>query len=266
MLVRQAAPLEFAAGELPLPLSARLKTAGNVVPGIESIILSHTRDEGKIFVPADTSEKTFEAVINLFWSSSNATLAAVRAQYAPSKFSSPRERFRQLYNHGTFLCATRYIAEAYRGKVWNMMFSQGAGTHGADIAAAFYQGSALGNVLNPGFGRVAATYQSYLTSHARTGDPNKYRAGAGNIEWPKVGYGPVFSNVLNVTDGGFTLIKDDANTEADCGFWTKTLQGLTKAEGALSFALSKPANILKDMNQNKSSIREIVPKTIVTKT
>jgi hypothetical protein len=118
-----------------------------------------------------------------------------------------------------------------------MVYSQGAGTHGADIAAAFYKGGGLGSLLNPGFGRVAGAYQSYLTSHARTGDPNKYRAAAGTIEWPKVGYGPVFSNVLNVTDAGFTLIKDDANTEADCGFWTKVLQGLTKAEGELSFTL-----------------------------
>jgi hypothetical protein len=137
-----------------------------------------------------------------------------------------------MYNHGTFLCATRYIAEAYRGKVWNMVYSQGAGTHGSDIAAAFYKGNPLSSLLNPKFGKVAANYQSYLTSHARTGDPNKFRADAGTIEWPKVGYGPVFSNVLNVTDNGFRLIQDDANTEADCGFWTKTLKGLTKAEGA----------------------------------
>jgi hypothetical protein len=125
-----------------------------------------------------------------------------------------------------------------------MVYSQGAGTHGSDIAAAFYKGNALSNLLNPGFGRVAASYQSYLTSHARTGDPNKFRAGAGNIEWPKVGYGPVYSNVLNITDGGFTLIKDDANTEADCGFWTKTLRGLTKAEGACLSSTSVSANRL----------------------
>ena len=223
---------------MPFSLHNRLvlkaKRTGNVVPGVESIILSHTLDEGKIFVPADTSEKSFEAVINLFWSGSKETMDAVRKQYPASKFPTSRERFRQLYNHGTFLCATRYIAEAYKGKVYNMVFSQGGGTHGADIAAAFYSGNPLANLLRPGFAKVAANYQSYLASHARSGDPNKYRSVAGTIDWPKLTYGPVYSNVLNVTDNGFALIKDEANTEADCGFWTKTLGGLTKAEGALS--------------------------------
>ena len=200
---------------------------------MESIIVSHTLDEGKIFVPSDTSEKSFDKVLNFFWSGSQRTTEAIKQQYAVSKFPSERERFRIMYNHGTFLCATRYIADAYKGKVYNMVFSQGAGTHGSDIGATFYAPNALMDLFRPGYAKIASSYQSYLISHARSGDPNKYRITTGTIDWPKVTYGPSFSNVLNVTDNGFALIKDEANTESDCGFWTKTLEELTKEEGML---------------------------------
>jgi Carboxylesterase family len=177
-------------------------------------------------------------VLKHFWGGSKETMDAIRKEYPLSKFPSEKERFRIFYNYGTFVCGTRYIADAYKGKVYNMVFSQGGGTHGADIGTTFYSPNFLMDLLRPGFGKLASNYQSYLISHARSGDPNKFRSASGTIEWPKVTYGPVYSNVLNVTDNGFTLIKDEGNTEADCGFWRKTLQGLTKAEGEFGVILS----------------------------
>jgi hypothetical protein len=78
-------------------------------------------------------------------------------------------------------------------------------------------------LLNPKLAALAPKCQAYLVSHARLGDPNKFKA-VGTIEWPKVTSGPTFRNVLNVIDDGFVLISDAANTEADCGFWTKVME------------------------------------------
>jgi len=213
VVLKQPTPLEF--------------KDGHVAEGIESIIVSRCRDEGKIFVPSDTSEASFNKIVETFWGAKPTVVEAIKKQYAVSKYPSERERFRTFLDHSTFVCATRYIPEAYKGKVYNMIYSMGAGTHGSDIATTFYNsGGVMGlatGLLNPKMARMAPQYQAYLTSHARTGDPNKFKA-SGAPEWPLVGMGPSFTKVLNVTDDGFAMVTDDVNTEEHCGFWTKMME------------------------------------------
>ena len=185
-----------------------------------------------MFVPSDTSQAAFETLLKYFWGSSPASIEAIKNQYPISKFSTERERFRSFINWSTFVCGTRYVADAYKGKTYNMVYSQGAAMHGVDIGTTFYDSTGVmamaTKLLNPKYADLAPKYQAYLTSHARSGDPNKFKA-AGTVEWPKVTYGPTFSNVLNVTNDGFVLISDPANTEADCAFWTKIMEDFTKS-------------------------------------
>jgi carboxylesterase type B len=200
---------------------------GHVVKGVESIIVSHTLDEGKMFVPSDTSDAAFEKVLRYFWGSSNSSIDAIKKQYLVSKFPSEKERFRAFLNWSTFLCATRYIPDAYKNKTYNMVYSQGAAVHGSDIGTTFYDATGVmgmaTKLFNPKYADLAPKYQAYLTSHARSGDPNTFKAG-GTVEWPKVSLGGTFGNVLNVTDNGFALISDPANKEEDCAFWTKIME------------------------------------------
>jgi hypothetical protein len=82
------------------------------------------------------------------------------------------------------------------------------------------------------FASFAKRYQSYLTSHARTGDVNKYRVD-GTIEWPHAEFGPSLSKVLNATDKGFELIEDTLTRAQDCDFWRDAFAALTSAGGML---------------------------------
>lgn len=205
---------------------------GHVVKGVESIIVSHTLDEGKMFVPSDTSDAAFDKVLNYFWGSSNASIEAIKKQYPVSKFPTEKERFRSFLNWSTFVCATRYIPDAYKDKTYNMIYSQGTGVHGTDVGTTFYDAtSAMGmatKLFNPKYADVAPKYQAYLISHARSGNPNTFRA-SGAVEWPKVSYGPTFGNVLNVTDSGFALVSDSANRQEDCGFWSQVMEDFTQS-------------------------------------
>jgi hypothetical protein len=200
---------------------------GHVVKGVESIIVSHCLDEGKVFVPKDTGDTAFNNILEYYWGSSPSAVDAIKKEYISSKFPGEKERFKEFLSWSTFACGTRYIADAYKGRTYNMVYSQGRGTHGSDIAATFYSGDGLlGQAtafLNPALAAVAPKYQAYLLSHARSGNPNDFKA-AGTIDWPKVTSGSTFGNVLNVTDNGFALISDAGNTEADCGFWTKVMK------------------------------------------
>lgn len=89
--------------------------------------------------------------------------------------------------------------------------------------------------LIPGFGSFAQAYQSYLTSHARTGDPNTFKKTVNlppAITWPKPGTaGDKFSGVLDAGDLGFRLIEDGQTARGRCGFWVQVAAAVTGLGG-----------------------------------
>lgn len=75
----------------------------------------------------------------------------------------------------------RYLNDTYDGKNYNLQYSVTLGLYATDLLPTFYDLSLnlsaieINLLLIPGFGDFAQGYQSYLISHARTGDPNTYK-------------------------------------------------------------------------------------------
>ncbi|KAL2036773.1 hypothetical protein N7G274_010497 [Stereocaulon virgatum] len=76
----------------------------------------------------------------------------------------------------------RYLSDAYAGQNYNPQYSITPGFHATDLLPTFYDlnvdltlfGHDESHPLISGFGSFAQAYQSYLVSHARSGDPNTY--------------------------------------------------------------------------------------------
>lgn len=227
--------------------------AGNYWKHLDSIIISHVLDEAENFIPL-----TFEADqdYNFFISSiipTNAQSAGIRSQiaarYPPAHkdggvFSTERQRFKALIGDVIFLCNIRALTDAYIGKNFNLQYSTAPHTHGADIPATFdFRGFDLGLIreffpgLIPGFESFSQTYQSYLVSHARTGNPNTYRKSHGGFEavyWPRPdNRGDALRRVLNTTDTGFEIVTDEETRKSTCRFWEGIAQEATKLGGLL---------------------------------
>lgn len=122
------------------------------------------------------------------------------------------------------------------------------GLHATDLVPLFYNtyynatgsgvsGSSL-YAVPPGLGNLAATYQQYATSHARTGDPNSYlntqnQALFAGITWPHPGSltSEEYTNVLNIGNTGLTLVADDQVLQSHCDFVMQYAVALTNVGG-----------------------------------
>lgn len=145
------------------------------------------------------------------------------------------------------LCYVRGLTDAYAGKNYNVQYAQVPYIHGADTYSQFYFpdiNPALFNLTGvAGFGDFAQTYQSYLVSHVRTGDPNvdrKSYGGSKAIRWPKPdNRGDALRGVLNATGigTGFELITDEQTKRSTCQFWEEIVKELTELGGSFHFNL-----------------------------
>jgi hypothetical protein len=188
-------------------------------------------DEAQIFLPAESNETVFQAVVEHYWGTWPPAKAAIEYKFPVSKYNgSQTARMKAFYQFSTFTCNSRFISEGF--KTYNIQYGRTPGTHGSDVTADFYLPSNVSNPADPTFGTFATSFQSYLTSHARTGDPNTLRD-AGTIQWPFVTLGPVFSNVLDASDSGFSLFSDIENEAVDCDFWRDLAAGMTFGLGKL---------------------------------
>jgi carboxylesterase type B len=214
-------------------LSFTYNVPGNIAPGIESIINSHTFDEAAMFTPSTVDDAVINAVLDLYFGTSPATKSAILKKF--STISNAKARIKSLYQFSTFTCSNRFISEGFPGKTYNLQYSRGTGYHGSDIGADFYiakSGFDFSSLTDRTFGTFATTFQQYLLSHARTGNPSTLRE-KGSIEWPLVTMGPTLTGVMNATDKGFELIADEKTREEDCGFWKDVLAGMTSSMGTL---------------------------------
>jgi carboxylesterase type B len=211
-----------------------LLAAGKTATGIESIINSHVADEAQMFVPQKVDDSTIRAVIKHYFGGSAKTEQAILAKFPSEKYADQKARIKALYEYSTFTCHNRFISLGFPGKTWNLQYSYAPGIHGGDIAANFFK---PGVMDSPQWKAFAPSFQSYLLSHARTGDPNKLRA-SNTIEWPKVQFGPTLNPVLNVAGGNyfspnpvFELIGDTHTRAEDCDFWHETEASMTSELG-----------------------------------
>lgn len=165
------------------------------------------------------------------------------------KYSKERDRLIDLTQDSSFQCNVRYLSDAYNGKNWNIQYSATTGLHGVDILPTFYNlnidvsifGTKISLPLVPGFGSFAQAYQSYLVSHARSGNPNTFKKPFDifnfppTIPWPQPGNtGDALTNVLDATDLGFFYITDDLTRKSRCGFWEDVAAAVTSLGGTCS--------------------------------
>lgn len=226
-LIRQLAVLEIA--------------SGNFYKGIESLILSHVSDEAFIFTPLDvTTDAQFSDYISEVYppyAQSAGVNAAIEARYPPvmsagSNYTTEFDRAKAVLGDSEFYCNVRYLSDAYDGINYNLQYSVTPGFHATDLLPTFYDlnvnltalGIDASYPLIPGFGSFAQAYQSYLVSHARSGDPNTYAKVSNvppTINWPKAGSVSAneLTDVLNAGDLGFDLFTDTTTTETVCEFW-----------------------------------------------
>jgi hypothetical protein len=202
-----------------------------------------------MFVPGNVgNESEFQSLITYNFGTTPEKLPSINSAIlkkfpspsAAQKYKSLKDRTIDFVQFSVFTCHVRFIAEAYKGKTYNVQYSRGSGMHGLDVVPVFFNpGSAISTSLaraDKTYPTFAGQFQSYLTSHARSGDVNKFRAN-GTIEWPLAQFGSTLSKVLNANDKGFELIEDTKTKADDCDFWKDAYAGLTAAGGKSKHAL-----------------------------
>lgn len=218
-----------------------------------SLILSHVKDEAEMFVnpfiQTDAQFTDFIASVISPYAAQAGVSAAIEARYppvftgpGPRNYTTERARVKDVLNEASFVCNVRYLSDAYAGKNYNLHYSVAPALHGVDLLPTFYNLNLdLGAVpvpLVPGFGGFAQAYQSYLTSHARTGNPSTFKKTVNlppAITWPKTGNssadGDRLSGVLNAGNLGFSLITDAQTARSRCDFWVQVAAAVTYLGG-----------------------------------
>ena len=213
---------------------------GNFFPSV-NLIVSHTSDEANMFVPLSIKDQ--EDFINSIefsypaYAKRAGITSSIFARYGEANYTTARQRYQATLDDSSFYCNIRFLTDAYRGKTWNLRYSVLPGFHATDILPVFYNlnldldsfNGAEPFPLVPGFGNYAQSYQSYLVSHARTGDPNTYRKRFGippTVAWPKPdSSGDRVEGVLQAGNLGFSVISDGQVRSETCDFW----QGINEA-------------------------------------
>lgn len=255
----------MADGKFVRQLPALELASGNFFRSVESLIVSHVSDESSMFVPASVNQDSdVDDFINSVFAGSDTVREAVLQRYPPSTspgvgYTDAKGRLGALIRDGTFTCNVRYIAMAYAcpncrkpsSSVYGLQYSRAPGTHGSDIMPTFFNPTGTLAMLlgsDPVLAAFATSYQSYLTSHARTGNPNTHRLSNSTIEWPKISAGPTLGNVLDAGDAGFRLVTDEQTTAEICDFWLDMQAAMTSLGG-----YAPPGAVVKSsMTQNVS--------------
>ncbi|TGZ77361.1 alpha/beta-hydrolase [Ascodesmis nigricans] len=211
-------------------------TRGNYWKDV-SVIVSHTGNEGYLFAnPTIVNDKGANELIDLnFPNATTAARAEMQKLYPSpglfSRFNTQFARISELIGHWVVNCNVRAIAQAYAGKTWAYTFSIPPGIHGTDLIFAFWRTDLnLYDILQIDLDinfitqkNYATGFQSYLTSFARSGDPNKYRERLGvppTIDMPLAKVGNQVK-VLDMTLTGFKSTDDDDTAKPQCDFWFK---------------------------------------------
>lgn len=114
-----------------------------------------------------------------------------------------------------FNCHDRTLARAYGNATWNFRFEVPPAWHAQDVNHTFYDG----NKEEPFDADAAIAMQTYFTSFARSGNPN--RKGDGLPEWPMLVDG---NRRASMVEGGVEIHQIEDNAER-CFFWERLWKG-----------------------------------------
>ncbi|KKA29824.1 hypothetical protein TD95_000426 [Thielaviopsis punctulata] len=241
--IRQLAPLEL--------------SQGHVWP-IESMIVSHTSDEGVMFVSGDviTNDQFMDFMHTIFPQYTFDTgLVDLIAEYYPpvsgkhSVYPSQAKRLGALIRDACITCNNRYLNKGIGDrKSYDLQYSALPGWHGADLFAVFFNPKLAANswlqllaafVLFPAglvFSGLSRALQSYYTSYVITGDPNTRRVRWNlppTVEWhhPRSIGRENVANVVNVGNLHVSTVSDDKMPLDKCDFWLDVFAAATAIGG-----------------------------------
>lgn len=260
-LIRQLPSLEFASGTThrsnPVTSNQLILLTGNFNKLPTSFIFSHVSDEADLFVPLNVqTDAQFTSFLDSIfppYAKAGGVNSAIEARYppvlgpGPHNYTTERARVKDLLSESSFVCNIRDLSNAYQGKNYNLQYAVTPGLHSVDLLPTFYNlnldldlfGNSVPFPIIPGFGAFAQAYQSYLTSHARTGDPNVYKKTLNipsAVTWPKPGNGgDAITGVLNAGDLGFRVVEDGQTRRSRCDFWREVAAAVTNLGGEFFF-------------------------------
>lgn len=263
-LIRQCPTLELA--------------SGNYWKDMDGLILSHVADESTVFVDGsisnDTQFTSFLGALFPAWLKPTGLDQAVMQAYPPvsaaqSPYASEGDRMRAVVRDSSFTSHIRYLSEAYAGKTWNMQYSLVPGWHATDLVLAFWNENVAQSIVGaalqgfyPNIASISTAYKSYITSLARTGDPNTLRDTTNHppaIEWPhaqltRSDNGMNISDVLNVFYN-YTLVDDDQAPADAASFWLHFMAAVTTEAGYVPPGALVSSSLLPSANANTSVLQ-----------
>lgn len=160
-----------------------------------SLIVSHVWNEAGIFIPKSITTPT--AFTNFLKSvfpgdKMQKIRDSIEARYPSAGFKNQQDRVRKVMQDSTFVCNSRQVYDAYKGKTYAMTYQFPPGWHGSDLLpACYHQGlpvkdllksylvdvdDFLIDILRDVIDYLGKTYQRYFGSHAMSGDPNEHAA------------------------------------------------------------------------------------------
>ena len=238
---------------------------------LESLIVSHVWNEAGIFVqPWVNTTKAFTAFLNSAFPGPELTSlrASIETQYpakGPPFLGDQQSRLRKVLQDSTFVCNSRQLYNAYKGKTYVLQYNMPPGFHGADLLASCWQGHVdvadlikafmtdvplviahlLGEIIVP----FAFHYQRYFASHALFGEPNQLKL-KNAVQWDlSQDDGKMVDNALKagLLSGGsnpFFNIGVDAESSSDnCDFWNGVADQIDTIFGKGEKSESTPSDV-----------------------
>ncbi|KAI9742076.1 MAG: hypothetical protein M1834_000466 [Cirrosporium novae-zelandiae] len=225
---------------------------GHYWKNISSIIVSHGSNEGVLFTNTSvTNAADFNWLIDTnFPNITSAAHEKLYEFYPEVKNKLEFSRVSSLIGKWAISCNTRWITQAYPGKVWGYKFGVSPGIHGLDLPFLWLRlgldlsGNDLSSNLKAydeididwsssivrGF---ANTLQSFIASFALTGNPNTYKNSTSTPsigDLPNVTLGDTL-NLLELKWTGSTLVDDDDTPKEECDWWqTSAWTGVPESE------------------------------------
>ena len=230
---------------------------------LTSLIVSHVWNEAGIFVrPWVNTSDAFTAFLNLAFPGNE--LSGIRENIegrypatGPPFLGDQQSRLRKVLQDSTFVCNTRQLYDAYKGKTYVMQYNMPPGTHGSDLlASTWHDGVDIADLINSFVKNFpselvdimrsiivpfALKYQKYFAAYAANGDPNALNGY--NSEFWEIAKddGNTIQNALKadllyVNRGFFSKGSDLESASTNCEFWTS----VAKKIGEINEVAEKP--------------------------
>ncbi len=215
------------------------------------MIVSHVWNEAGIFTRSwvDTAEN-FTQFLHLTFPGDKLQPIrdAIDNHYPSASYGNQKARLRKVLQDSTFVCNTRQLYDAYKGKIYVMQYNFPPATHGSDLlASTWHSGVDVADLLKAFIRNVpeivvniiesvvvpfATIYERYFASHALHGDPNEFN-NRHSISWEiSDDDGTTITNALkaglisNSENPFFSIDSDLESATTNCDFWNKVAKDI----------------------------------------